>query len=92
MAADNAQIEVNKIEAAHTSVFVAGWRPAIGWCCAAGVSWVFFIGPVASWIVAVSGSTIQPPQIETGYLFEMVFAMLGMSGLRTFEKLKAVAR
>lgn len=92
LAQDAAQIEVNKIEAAHSSVFVAGWRPFIGWCCGAGVLWAFFIGPLANWLVTVTGATIQPPAIVTDHLFEMVFALLGMGGLRTFEKLKGIAR
>ena len=91
-AAAMAQIEVNKIEAAHSSVFVAGWRPSIGWVCAAGLAWAFVLAPVASWALVVLGIRAELPAIHTDYLMELVLAMLGIGGLRTFEKLRGVAR
>jgi hypothetical protein len=87
-----AQVEVNKIEAGHSSVFVAGWRPSIGWVCAAGLAWAFVLAPVASWALVVSGTKAELPDIQTDYLLELVIAMLGMGGLRTFEKMRGVAR
>jgi hypothetical protein len=87
-----AQVEVNKIEAAHSSVFVAGWRPAIGWVCAAGLAWAFVLAPIASWALVVLGIKAELPAIHTDYLLELVLAMLGIGGLRTFEKLRGVAR
>jgi hypothetical protein len=87
-----AQVEVNKIEAGHSSVFVAGWRPSIGWVCAAGLAWAFVLAPVASWALMVSGVKAELPDIQTDYLLELVIAMLGMGGLRTFEKMRGVAR
>jgi hypothetical protein len=87
-----AQVEVNKIEAGHSSVFVAGWRPSIGWVCAAGLAWAFVLAPVASWALVVSGAKAELPDIQTDYLLELVIAMLGMGGLRTFEKMRGVAR
>ncbi len=87
-----AQVEVNKIEAAHSSVFVAGWRPSIGWVCAAGLAWAFVMAPIASWALVVLGIKAELPAIHTDYLLELVLAMLGIGGLRTFEKLRGVAR
>ena len=87
-----AQVEVNKIEAGHSSVFVAGWRPAIGWVCAAGLAWAFVVAPVASWALMVLGIKAELPAIQFDHLFELVLAMLGIGGLRTFEKLRGVAR
>jgi len=87
-----AQVEVNKIEAAHSSVFVAGWRPSIGWVCAAGLAWAFVLAPIASWALVVLGIKADLPAIHTDYLLELVLAMLGIGGLRTFEKLRGVAR
>ena len=87
-----AQVEVNKIEAGHGSVFVAGWRPAIGWVCAAALAWAFIVAPIASWGMAVFGLRETLPAIGTDNLFELVLAMLGLGGLRTFEKLRGVAR
>ena len=87
-----AQVEVNKIEAAHSSVFVAGWRPSIGWVCAAGLAWAFVLAPIASWALVVLGIKADLPAIHTDYLLELVLAMLGIGGLRTFEKLRGVSR
>ena len=87
-----AQVEVNKIEAAHSSVFVAGWRPAIGWVCAAALAWAFIVAPVATWGMAVFGVRETLPAIGSDNLFELVLAMLGLGGLRTFEKMRGVAR
>ena len=87
-----AQVEVNKIEAGHSSVFVAGWRPAIGWVCAAALAWAFIVAPVASWTMAAFGVRETLPAIGTDNLFELVLAMLGLGGLRTFEKMRGVAR
>jgi hypothetical protein len=91
-AAAMAQVEVNKIEAAHSSVFVAGWRPSIGWVCAAGLAWAFVVAPVASWALLVLGVKAELPAIQFDHLFELVLAMLGIGGLRTFEKMRGVAR
>jgi roadblock/LC7 domain-containing protein len=87
-----AQVEVNKIEAGHSSVFVAGWRPSIGWVCAAALAWAFVVAPVASWALLVMGVKAELPAIQFDHLFELVLAMLGIGGLRTFEKLRGVAR
>lgn len=87
-----AQVEVNKIEAGHSSVFVAGWRPAIGWVCAAALAWAFIVAPVTSWTMAALGVRETLPAIGTDNLFELVLAMLGLGGLRTFEKMRGVAR
>jgi roadblock/LC7 domain-containing protein len=87
-----AQVEVNKIEADHSSVFVAGWRPSIGWVCAAGLAWAFVAAPVASWALVAFGIKAELPAIQFDHLFELVLAMLGIGGLRTFEKLRGVAR
>jgi roadblock/LC7 domain-containing protein len=87
-----AQVEVNKIEAGHSSVFVAGWRPSIGWVCAAALAWSFVVAPIASWALLVLGVKTELPNIQFDHLFELVLAMLGIGGLRTFEKLRGVAR
>lgn len=91
--ASAAQSRINEIEAAHKSVFVAGWRPFIGWICGFGIAWAFMIQPIAVWAVKVWGDpSIDLPLIETDGLFQLVLGMLGMGALRTFEKTKGVAR
>ena len=86
------QIKVNEAESQHASLFVAGWRPAVGWTCVLGLSYNFVIYPLLLWLVAVTGATIQPPPLITDYLMELVLGMLGLGALRTAEKWKGVAR
>lgn len=91
--ADMAQARINLAEAKHKSVFVAGWRPFIGWVCGLGIAWAFIGQPVAIWAVSTFSETpVDLPVINTDGLYQLVLAMLGMGGLRTFEKVKGVAR
>lgn len=91
--ASTQQNKINEIEAAHQSVFVAGWRPFIGWICGIGLFWAFVLQPMAAWILAAFIPDFPPPpQIHTDNLYQLVLAMLGMGGLRTFEKMRGVSR
>jgi len=85
------QTEINKIEAQHASIFVSGWRPYIGWVCGMAIAWAFLIAPMLSWLLPLTGVVAVVPPLQTEFLLELVFAMLGLGGLRTFEKLKGVA-
>ena len=85
------QAEINKIEASHASIFVSGWRPYIGWVCGMAIAWAFLLAPMLSWLLPVMGVVAAVPPLQTEFLLELVFAMLGLGGLRTFEKLKGVA-
>jgi hypothetical protein len=85
------QTEINKIEAGHQSIFVSGWRPYIGWVCGMAIAWAFLVAPMLSWLLPVMGVVAAVPPLQTEFLLELVFAMLGLGGLRTFEKLKGVA-
>ena len=87
-----AQTKINEAEAKHKSIFVAGWRPFIGWVCGVGICWSMVAQPVAQWAIIAWGDGTELPTIDTSYLMELVTAMLGMSGLRTFEKMRGVAR
>ena len=87
-----AQTEINAVEAQHKSIFVAGWRPFIGWVCGVGIAWSMVVQPVAQWAMLAWGAGTELPTIDTSYLMELVTGMLGMSGLRTFEKMRGVAR
>lgn len=79
-----AQIEVNKIEAASGSVFVAGWRPAIGWVGASGLAYAYIVQPFLSiWVKA--------PVIDYDGLYNIIFALLGIGAMRTYEKVKGVS-
>lgn len=85
-----AQAEINKVEAANESIFVAGWRPFIGWVSGVGVAWTFVFSPVVEWVSRLNGFTGKMPELETGQLMALVTAMLGVAGYRTFEKVKGV--
>ena len=82
------QGEINRIEAAHRSIFVAGWRPFIGWVCGVGFLWAFLGHPLFEWVVTLMELEVTPPALMTDKMLELVLAMLGLGGLRTVEKLK----
>ena len=81
------QIEVNKQEAQHASIFVAGWRPAIGWISAAGIGYTFVLAPFIEFVArAVFSYNGVMPMPDTGQLMALVTAMLGVAGLRSYDK------
>lgn len=83
---DQAQAKVNEIEAASPNLFVSGWRPAIGWIGAAGLAYQFIVRPFA---VGAGWGTLPPLDAA---LMELVFALLGLAGLRTYEKYKGLTK
>ncbi len=85
-----AQLEVNKVEASHESLFVAGWRPAIGWVCALAIFSDFVLRPVMVWISGWYPGMPVFPSLISDNLWELMAGMLGLSGLRTFEKTRKV--
>ena len=91
-ASEQAQAEINKVEASHPSLFVAGWRPFIGWVCGAGLAYHFLFHPLLLWAVSVFKLSIIPPILNTDALMGLVSAMLGLGGMRMWEKFKGVAR
>lgn len=86
-----AQIQTNIEEAKSASIFVAGWRPAIGWVCALALGYQYLVRPLLSWFAAVVGHPIPPMPGLDDNLWELMLGMLGIGGLRTFEKVKKVA-
>lgn len=82
------QQATNTEEAKSDNVFVAGWRPFIGWTCGAGLAMQFIVFPLATWIASLFGKTIQPPNLDMGTLLTLLLGMLGLGGLRTYEKIK----
>lgn len=81
------QLEVNKQEAASSSLFVAGWRPFIGWTCGAALAYTWIMAPV----MKVMFKLVELPVIDPTQIFPIVTAMLGVAGMRTYEKVKGVA-
>lgn len=86
MRPDMAQIEVNKIEAASTNWWVAGWRPGMGWVCCAAYLYHYILYPFSVQLGLLN------VQMDIGSLTPVLMALLGMSGLRTYEKMKGVNR
>ena len=86
------QMEINKTEAAHKSLFVAGWRPAIGWICGLGMASNFLVIPIANFVLALTGSTILIPLLDTGEMMPVLMGMLGLGAMRTYEKKQGVQR
>lgn len=91
-AQDAAQMQVNAAEAASGSMFVAGWRPAVGWLCVAGLGVQTIIYPLAGWALSVWMPGQRLPQIDTETLLGLLVPLLGIGGFRTIEKLKGAAR
>jgi len=88
--AEKAQTDINLEEAKHPNLFVAGWRPFIGWVCGLGVFYHFIGFSLLEWVVKTFHLDIVPPTLNTEGLMSLVIALLGMGGLRTFEKVKGV--
>lgn len=86
-----AQLEINAKEAAHPSVFVAGWRPFFGWAGGVGFIYAVILQPMLAWLAAVKGWPV-PPALNLDLLWVVVTGMLGIGGLRTFEKTKGVSK
>ena len=97
-AIDIAQIEVNKEEAKSSSLFVSGWRPAVGWIGAAALAYQFLLYPILGWawkwlqaLGYVPAEMNPPPLLDAEQLWVMLSGILGIAGMRTFEKQKGVA-
>ncbi len=89
---DLAQLDINKTEAAHRSIFVSGWRPFIGWSCGLAMCLNFLLFPLASFVLAQTGHLIELPTLDMSEMMPVLMGMLGLGGLRTVEKIKQVSK
>jgi len=89
---DLAQLDINKTEAAHRSVFVSGWRPFIGWSCGAAMALNFIVFPLASFVLAQTGHLVELPTLDMSEMMPVLMGLLGLGGLRTVEKIKQVSK
>ena len=87
-----AQLEVNRVEAAHKSLFVSGWSPAVGWCCVLGVAGNFMVIPFTNFILALLNVEVTIPLIELETMMPVLMGMLGLGAMRSYEKTKGVSR
>ena len=91
--ANMGQIEINKAEAQHRSVFVAGWRPFLGWGLTAAMIWHFVVAPMVIFVFAYLGVDAPDlPDFDMNSLLTVLMGMLGLGGLRTFEKTKGITK
>jgi len=87
-----AQMEVNKAEASSSSLFVSGWRPAVGWCCVFAMAGNFIVTPFANFALGLAGMSITIPLVPLDTMMPVLLGMLGLGGLRTYEKSIGVHR
>jgi hypothetical protein len=86
------QLEVNKAEAQHKSIFVSGWRPAVGWCCVFGMMGNFMVIPFANFVLALLEIPVSVPLIDTATMMPVLMGMLGLGAMRTYEKRTGVSK
>lgn len=86
------QLEVNKAEAQHRSLFVSGWRPAVGWCCVFGMMGNFMVIPFANFVLALLEIEVVVPLIDTATMMPVLMGMLGLGAMRTYEKKSGVSK
>ncbi len=87
------QLEINKAEAQHRSLFVAGWRPFVGWTCGVALAYHFIIAPLVLFATAYAGIEVPAlPEFDMGSLLTVLMGMLGLGGMRTFEKFKGLTK
>lgn len=91
-AGELAQLQVNQAEAANPSVFVSGWRPAVGWLCVAACAWNWLGLPVVRLAAELYGHPIQLAPADLAEMWPVLMGMLGLGGMRTIEKLSGAAR
>ena len=87
-----AQIDVNKVEAAHRSIFVAGWRPCIGWVGAISIAWHFILQPITIFFLGVFDLPYDLPAFDMDAMLTIIMGMLGIGGMRSFEKFKGLTK
>ena len=87
------QVIVNAEEAKHPSIFVSGWRPFVGWVCGVALAYVALLEPLARFVATVTFGYVGVfPVIDTNLTMQVLLGILGLGGLRTWEKQKSVAR
>jgi hypothetical protein len=89
---DIAQLEINKAEASHKSIFVSGWRPFVGWSCGLALFYTYLLQPIAVFIMGQTGTLVHLPELDLATMMPVLLGMLGLGGLRSWEKWKKVAR
>lgn len=91
--AKEGQVAINLAEAQSTRLFVAGWRPFIGWICGLAIGWHFLLHPMVVWYMVIWTPELKlPPSLDLSELYPVVIGMLGLGVYRTYEKSKGVQK
>ncbi len=90
--ANMAQIELNKVEAGHRSIFVAGWRPFLGWGLSFAMAYHFILQPIAVFAISIAGLSYNLPEFDMSSLMTVLLGMLGLGGMRSYEKVKGLTK
>ena len=88
---NKAQIEVNKVEAGSTNLFVSGWRPSVGWVCSIALCYHFVLQPLLVFVLSAIGKPVDLPVFDMNSLMTILLGLLGLGGMRSFEKVKKSA-
>ena len=91
LAWDAGQMKINEAEAQNPNLLVSGWRPIIGWACAYAFIFIYVVAPTVAWIAGIFDARVEMPQFDQDTLMTLTYILLGVGGLRTFEKIKGVA-
>lgn len=89
--AQQAQIAVNQAEASNPNAFVSGWRPAVGWICVLALGYQYVVYPILLWLLLFWPNLVAPKPVLSDVLYELLFGMLGLAGMRSWEKIKGVS-
>lgn len=85
------QTDINAVEAASSNLFTSGWRPFIGWTCGSAFAINFVVGPMGEWLALLTNHAAKFPQMDIATMMPVLLGMLGLGGMRTYEKFKGVA-
>lgn len=85
------QQDIDKVEAANTNIFVSGWRPFIGWICGSAMAYKFVLAPLLAFVFAAFGHPLNLPTLDYAEMSTVLMGMLGLGGMRTYEKVKGAA-
>ena len=86
------QLDINKVEAGHRSIFVSGWRPFLGWVSGLSIGYVYLFQPLLDMILQMFGVEVDWVVLDLGQLMPLILGMLGLGGLRSFEKAKGLTK
>lgn len=86
------QADVNKVEAGSADPFTSRWRPFVGWVCGSALAWHYIGRPLAGWVLLLAGNSTPIPAVDLGDLIVILLGLLGLGGLRSYDKLHGTSK